>query len=80
MNKSIRNIFLKEMIFCNKLKFFNPYIFSTRRRRPLIFQTINSVKSKSLNLKCRRFTSSGCKDIGIRKSKLVVKTQFLFSL
>ena len=60
------------MSFCHKLKCFNPYIFSTRRRRPLIFQTINSVISKSQSLKW--------KDKGIRKSKVLVKTQFLCSL
>ena len=39
-------------------------------------QTQNVI-SKSPSLKCRRFTSSDCKDIGIRKPKFVVKTRFL---
>ena len=40
---------------------FNPYIYATRCRRSLVFQTINSVISKSLSLKYKRFTPSGCK-------------------
>ena len=31
------------------------------------------------SLKYWRFTPSGCKDIGIRKSELVAKTQFLYT-
>jgi len=38
---------------------------------------MNSVQSDNLTLKYQRLTSSGCKDIGIRKIKLVEKTQFL---
>ena len=68
------------MSFWHKLKCLNPYIFKTRRRKPFIFQTIHSVISKSPSLKCRRFTSSDCKDIGIRKPKFVVKTRFLCPL
>ena len=43
----------KELSFCHKLSFSNPYIFVTRCWRPLIFQTINSVRSNnhSLNIK-----------------------------
>ena len=40
----------KELSSCHKLRFFNPYIFSARYRRPLIFQTKNFVRSESLNL------------------------------
>ena len=29
-------------------------------------------------MKYEKFTQSGCKDIGIRKSELVAKTQFLY--
>ena len=43
------------------------YIFATLCFRPLIFQTMNSVRSRSLGLKYQRFTTSGCKYIGIRK-------------
>ena len=39
-----------------------------------------SVRLKNLNLKYQRFTPSGCKDIGIRKSEFVTKTQFLYQL
>ena len=55
----------KEMSFCHKL--FPPYILATLCRRPMIIQTINSVRSNSLSLKYYRFIPSGCKDIGIRK-------------
>ena len=39
-----------------------------------------SVRLNNLNLKYQRFTPSGCKDIGIRKSEFVTKTQFLFKI
>ena len=38
---------------------------------------MTSVNSNNLNLKYQRFTSSGCRDIGIRKLGFVAKTQFL---
>ena len=41
----------------------NLFIFATRCRRPLIFQIINSVRSKSLSLKYQRFATSSCKDV-----------------
>ena len=37
------------------------------------------IESNNLNLKCQRFTASGCRDIGIRKLVFVAKTQFLCS-
>ena len=43
----------------------NPDIFANRCRRPLIFPTLNYVRSISLSLKDQRFTPSGCTDIGI---------------
>ena len=43
----------------------------------MIFQTINSVRSCIRSLKYDRITPSGCKDIGIKKSEFVEKTQFL---
>ena len=49
------------------------YIFTTRCRRTLIFQTKNDVKYNSLSLKYQKFTTSGWKDMGI---KFVAKTQF----
>ena len=39
---------------------------------------MNSARSNNLGLKYQRFTTSGCKDTGIRKFELVVKTQFIF--
>ena len=58
------------MSFYHKVKFSNPYIFANQCRRPLIFQTMNSVKYK-------RFSLSGWKNIGIGKVEFVAKTQFL---
>ena len=40
---------------------------------------MNSVILNNLSLKCQRFTTLGCKDIGIRKSEFVAKTHFLCS-
>ena len=45
--------------------------------KPLIFQTMNSVRSNSQSLKYHRFIPPGCKDIGVRKFKFVAKNQFL---
>ena len=42
-----------------------PYIFATNHRRPYIVQTENVVRSNDLSLKYRRFTPSGCKDLGL---------------
>jgi len=67
----------KELSFCHKLIFSNSYNLATLFPRPLIFQTINSGRSNSLSLKYQRFTPTVCKDIGVRKCKLVAKTQFL---
>ena len=39
------------MSCCHKLKMYNPYICATRCRRPLIFQTMNFVRSKVLSFK-----------------------------
>ena len=38
---------------------------------------MTSVNSNNLNLKYQMYTSSGCRDIGIRKLGFVAKTQFL---
>ena len=38
---------------------------------------MNSVRWKNLSLKYQRFTPSGGKNVGIRKSEFVTKTQFL---
>ena len=42
-----------------------------------IFQTMTSVISNNPNLKNQRCTSSGCRNIGIRKLGFMAKTQFL---
>ena len=68
---------MKELSFCHKLRFSNSYNLATHSPRPLIFQTINSVRLKSQNLKYQRFTPSDCKDIRVRKCEFVAKTQFL---
>ena len=66
-----------EFVFATISNCFPPYILATRCRRPLMFQTMNSVRSNSLSLKYHRCTTSGCKNIGIRKFEFVAKTQFL---
>ena len=53
------------------------YIFATKCRRSLIFQTINSARANNLSLKYLRFPPSGSIDIGIGKFKFVAKTQIL---
>ena len=55
----------------------NPYIFGFQRRKPLKFQSMTFVRSKNISLKYQRFTTLGSKDIWIRKSEFVAKSQFL---
>ena len=50
----------------------------TQCRRLLIFQTMNSVRWKNLSLIYQRFTPSGRKNIGIRKSEFVTKPWLKF--
>ena len=69
VNRSLSRAGLKELSFCHTLYFSN--IFTTQCRRPLIFQTMNSVRPNNLSLKYQRFTSSDCKDIGIRQLEFV---------
>ena len=57
--------------------FSNPYIFGFQCRRPLIFSTMTSVRSNNISLKFQRVTTLGSKDIGIRKTEFVARTQFL---
>ena len=52
----------KELSLWNKIKYLNLNIFKTQGCKPLIFQT---------------FATFGSKDIGIKKSEFVAKTQFL---
>ena len=41
---------------------------------------MNSVRSKNLSLKYQRFTPSGGKNMGVRKSEFDTKTQFLYDI
>ena len=69
---------IKELSFCHKLWFSNPFIFITLFRRPSIFQTSNTVRSGSVSLKYQRFPKLGFWDLWIWKFMFVAKTQFLF--
>ena len=42
------------------------------------FLTMTFVRSKNISLKYQRFTTLGSKDIGIRKSEFVAKSQLLY--
>ena len=67
----------KELSFCNKLKFSNPYSFATWWCKPLIFQT-KTIRSNRINsLKYERSRRMGCQVIEIRKSEFVANTHFL---
>ena len=59
--------------FLSQAMISHAYIFATRLRRPLLIQTMKSVRLYSL-----QFTPSDCKDIGIRKVQFVAKTQCLY--
>ena len=67
----------KELSLCHKLKFSNPYIFAILKCISLIFQTQIISSNIIHSLKYLRSTTISCKDIGIRKSEFVAKTQFL---
>ena len=49
------------------LVFLFSFFCETQCHRPKIFQTMNSMRSNNISLKYQRFTTSGCKDLGIRK-------------
>ena len=49
--------------------------FAIQCRRPPLAQIMSSGRSNNISLKYQRFTQSDCKDIGIRKSEFVAKTQ-----
>jgi len=68
----------KELSLCHKLWFLITYIFGTKCRKPLIFQTYIISSNRSHSLKCNRSTTLESRDLGIRKSELVAKTQFLY--
>ena len=67
-----------ELRHCHKLCFSNSYNFALKFRRPELFQTMNSVRSINHSFKYQRLKPAGCKDIGIRTSEFVTKTQFLY--
>ena len=66
----------KELSFYHKLWFYNRHIFSTWWCKPLICQTIIIWSKMIHSLKYLRSPTIKCKDIGIRKSEFVTKTQF----
>ena len=77
-NKNYCKKYSNELTLCNKLWFSNPNIFGFQRRKPLKFQTMTFVRSNNISLKYQRFTTLGSKDIGIRKSEFVAKSQFIW--
>ena len=70
----------KELSLCNKIKCLNPNISWTRSWKPLIFQTQIIWFKRIHSLKYLRSTTFGSKDIVIRNSEFVAKTQFLCML
>ena len=68
----------KELSLWNKIKYLNLNIFRTRCCIPLIFQTQIIWSNRIHSLKYLRSATFGSKDIGIRKSEFVAKTQFLY--
>ena len=65
------------MSIWNKIKYLNLNIFRTRCCKPLIFQTLIIWSNRIHSLKYLRSATFCSKDIVIRKSKFVAKTQFL---
>ena len=63
----------KELSFCRKLKFSNPYICAAEWFKPLIFQTLNIYSNRIHSLKHLWFTRLDWKDIRIRKSEFASK-------
>ena len=72
-------IWKKELSLCHKLHYSNPNIFRTRCCKPLLFQTQTIWSHRFNSLKYLKFTTFGSKDIVIRKSEFVAKTQFLWN-
>ena len=67
----------KELSFCTNSDFRTPISFATLCHRPLIFQTMNYVRSNSQSLKYQRFTPSYYTDRGVRKFEFPAKSHFL---
>ena len=68
----ISRFYKKKLSFCHKLYFSNLYIFATRYRRPLIFQTMNSVKSNNLSLKYHQIVKIKGLDNFVTKTQFVI--------
>ena len=68
---------IKELSIWNKIKYLNLNIFRTRCCKPLIFQTQIIWSNTIHSLKYLRSATFGSKDIVIRKSEFVAKTQLL---
>ena len=68
----------KELSLCNKIKYLNPNIFRTLCCKPLIFHTQINWFNRIHSLKYLRSRTFGSKDIVIRISEFVAKTQFLY--
>ena len=64
------------MSLCHKIKFSNPFFLATWWLKPFILQTKIIWSYTIYSLKYLRSTPWDCKDIEIRKSKFVAKTQF----
>ena len=61
-------MYKKKLSLCQKLRFSNSFIFPTEcPSRPLIFKTLNSMRSNNRSMKYQRFTQQSCKDIEITK-------------
>ena len=77
VNKTMVILKSKELSLCHKLWIYNPYFFGTQYRKSLIFQTYIIWSNRIHSLKYLRSTTFGSKDVVIRKSEFVAKTQFL---
>jgi len=64
--KILQQNFWKELSFCLKLKFYNPYISATWFCKPLIIQTQTVWFDRIQGLKYQTSTLLGCKDYKIR--------------
>ena len=68
------------MSLWNKIKYSNLNSFRTRCSKPLIFQTQIIWANRIHSLKYLRSATFGSKNIVIRKSEFVAKTQFLWNI
>ena len=75
---NVRSVLTKELSFCHKIKSSDPNIFATWWCKPVIFQTYIIVSISINRLKNVRSKTLGYKDMEIRKSEFVAKTQLLY--